>query len=115
MQMKMEKKRPKNLDKNKLRKILENEDEFISTLFDCFEVPESKEGIQLIQTLFAFIFEIVFWICLISFFRHWFWRSISIEIKSQGRQIETKSSCKGWEVIGWYWATFRNHTKQNEE
>lgn len=46
MQMKMEKKRPKNLDKNKLRKILETEDEFISTLFDCFEVPESKEGNQ---------------------------------------------------------------------
>lgn len=45
MQMKMEKKRPQKIDKNKLRQILETEDEFISTLFDCFEVPESTEGI----------------------------------------------------------------------
>lgn len=60
MQMKMEKTRPKNLDKNKLRKILENEDEFISTLFDCFEVPESKEGICLFQKHFPLIHKIVF-------------------------------------------------------
>lgn len=40
----MEKKRPQKFERNKLRKILETEDEFISTLFDCFEVPESKEG-----------------------------------------------------------------------
>lgn len=45
MQMKMEKKRPHNIDKKKLRQILETEDEFITTLFDCFEVPESHEGI----------------------------------------------------------------------
>lgn len=69
MQMKMEKKRPKNLDKKGLRKILENEDEFISTLFDCFEVPESKEGIQLFRKRFALISKIVFLICPHSLFR----------------------------------------------
>lgn len=54
MQMKMDKKRPQTIDKSKLLQILECEDEFISTLFDCFEVPESKEGIYSIES-FIFI------------------------------------------------------------
>lgn len=65
MQMKMERKRPQKIDKNKLRKILENEDEFISTLFDCFEVPESKEGIQILYLfLISFDFKSL-WVCCI--------------------------------------------------
>lgn len=57
MQMKMEKKRPQKFERNKLRKILETEDEFISTLFDCFEVPESKEGIKLYLKKFFVLFK----------------------------------------------------------
>lgn len=44
MQMKMDKKPSKKFDKNQIRRILESEDEFISTLFDSFEVPDSIEG-----------------------------------------------------------------------
>lgn len=45
MQMKMDKKSQK-FDKQSIRQILEVEDEFISTLFDSFEVPDSIEGNQ---------------------------------------------------------------------
>lgn len=44
MQMKMDKKPPQKFDKQQIRRILEFEDEFISTLFDSFEVPDSIEG-----------------------------------------------------------------------
>lgn len=42
--MKMDTKLLQKFDKQKIRQILEFEDEFISTLFDSFEVPESIEG-----------------------------------------------------------------------
>lgn len=42
--MKMDKKPPQKFDKQQIRRILEFEDEFISTLFDSFEVPDSIEG-----------------------------------------------------------------------
>lgn len=42
--MKMDKKLPQKFDKQRIRQILEAEDEFISTLFDSFEVPDSIEG-----------------------------------------------------------------------
>lgn len=42
--MKMDKKSVQKFDKQKIRKILEQEDEFISNLFDCFEVPNSVDG-----------------------------------------------------------------------
>lgn len=42
--MKMDTKLLQKFDKQKIRQILESEDEFISTLFDSFEVPESIEG-----------------------------------------------------------------------
>lgn len=58
MQMKMEKKRPQKIDKNKLRQILETEDEFISTLFDCFEVPESQDGMVVYTNRFVDFFSI---------------------------------------------------------
>lgn len=44
MQMKMDKTLPQKFDKQRIRQILEAEDEFISTLFDSFEVPDSIEG-----------------------------------------------------------------------
>lgn len=44
MQMKMGKKPVLNFDNKKIRQILETEDEFISNLLGCFEVPTSVEG-----------------------------------------------------------------------
>lgn len=52
MQMKMEKKPPQKFDKKQILRILEFEDEFISTLFDSFEVPDSIEGKMKIKFLF---------------------------------------------------------------
>ncbi|XP_055326513.1 surfeit locus protein 6 homolog [Sitodiplosis mosellana] len=43
MQMKMDKKLLQKFDKQQVRRILEFENEFISTLFDSFEVPDSIE------------------------------------------------------------------------
>lgn len=42
--MKMDKKPAHKFDKQKVRRIVEFEDEFISNLFNCFEVPDSVEG-----------------------------------------------------------------------
>lgn len=66
----MERKRPQKIDKNKLRKILETEDEFISTLFDCFEVPESKEGTAFYTTDCYFIFQELIILKYVEFFVH---------------------------------------------
>lgn len=44
MQMKMGKKPAQKFDNKKIRQILETEDEFISNLLGCFEVPTSVEG-----------------------------------------------------------------------
>ena len=44
MQMKMDKKPPQKFDKQQIRRILEFENDFISTLFDSFEVPDSIQG-----------------------------------------------------------------------
>ncbi|XP_031635915.1 surfeit locus protein 6 homolog [Contarinia nasturtii] len=43
MQMKMDKKMTQKFDKQQIRRILEFENEFISSLFDSFEVPDSIE------------------------------------------------------------------------
>lgn len=40
----MGKKPAQNFDNKKIRQILEAEDEFISNLLGCFEVPTSVEG-----------------------------------------------------------------------
>lgn len=42
--MKMDKKLSQKFDKQQIRRILEFENEFMSTLFDSFEVPDSIEG-----------------------------------------------------------------------
>lgn len=42
--MKMGMKPVQNFDNKKIRQILETEDEFISNLLRCFEVPNSVEG-----------------------------------------------------------------------
>lgn len=40
----MDKKHSKKFDKQQIRRILEFENEFMSTLFNNFEVPDSIEG-----------------------------------------------------------------------
>lgn len=52
MQMKMDKKLSQKFDKQQIRRILEFEDEFISTLFDSFEVPNSIEGKRDLNSIF---------------------------------------------------------------
>lgn len=44
MQMKMDKKSMQKFDKQKIRRILETENDFITNLFKTFEVPDSIEG-----------------------------------------------------------------------
>lgn len=45
MQLKMDSKKSQSkFNKNQIKNILENEYEFITNLFDCFDVPESIEG-----------------------------------------------------------------------
>lgn len=44
MQMKMDRTVSQKFDKQQIRRILEFENEFISTLFDSFGVPDSIEG-----------------------------------------------------------------------
>lgn len=46
MQLKMDtKKTNQKFNKNQIKNLLETEYEFITNLFDCFDVPESIEGI----------------------------------------------------------------------
>lgn len=54
MQMKMDKKLPPKFDKQQIRRILEFENEFISSLFDSFEVPDSIEGKNPKNTIFSY-------------------------------------------------------------
>lgn len=45
----MDTKTVQKFDKQKIRQILDAENEFITNLFECFEVPDSIEGKSLIH------------------------------------------------------------------
>lgn len=62
MQMKMDKKPQQKFDKQQIRRILEFENEFISTLFDSFEVPDSIEG----KTI-SYILKFSIWLIFVMF------------------------------------------------
>lgn len=57
--MKMDKKPQQKFDKQQIRRILEFENEFISTLFDSFEVPDSIEG-KTISYILKFFIRLIF-------------------------------------------------------
>lgn len=44
MQMKVEHAPKIRFDRNRVRKFIEEEDDFVTALFDCFEVPDTVEG-----------------------------------------------------------------------
>lgn len=108
MQMKMEKK-PQKFDKQQVRRILEAEDDFISTLFDSFEVPDSIEGKSNWSPTNCFPQIELTFLAISRWDVRW-----SVFAKNQRKKAQSPQSrairCK---ISGRLATAFRNHSKQN--